>query len=452
MKVIVIGNGKVGRTIVEHICQEGHEVVVIDNNADSIERIISEFDVMGLCGNGANYDILKSAGADKADLVIAATSSDETNILASLIAQKLGAKSTIARVRSMDYDNQVNIFKKDLGISMTLNPEKEAANEICKIIDFPEALRIDSFAEGDVDLVELYVPEHSDLVGQTLASIGQKYQLKVLICAVQRNDDVFIPSGNFTIQAKDKIHITSSNKTDLKKFLEKSSIVEEKIKNIIIIGGGIISAYLANELVKSKYNVKIIEKNIKRCHELSLLLPKVSVIHGDGSNQTLLNEEGLADTDAIICLTGSDEENIIISMFAYKEEIQKIITKINRQSLVGLMESISMASVISPKDITASKIVSHVRAANNTRGSNIVTLYKLVNNKVEALEFVAKDNSKLLNKQLKTIKLKKHILIAGIIRDGNAIIPNGNDEIMQNDSVIVVTTNPYLDDLDDILE
>ena len=181
-------------------------------------------------------------------------------------------------------------------------------------------------------------------------------------------------------------------------------------------------------------------------------MPKVSVIHGDGSNQTLLNEEGLADTDAIICLTGSDEENIIISMFAYKEEIQKIITKINRQSLVGLMESISMASVISPKDITASKIVSHVRAANNTRGSNIVTLYKLVNNKVEALEFVAKDNSKLLNKQLKTIKLKKHILIAGIIRDGNAIIPNGNDEIMQNDSVIVVTTNPYLDDLDDILE
>ena len=452
MKVIVVGDGKVGRTIVGHICNEGHEVIVIDTDQNTIEEIVSQYDVMGLCGNGASYDILKEAQADKADLLIAVTSTDETNILACLIAQKLGAKSTIARVRNVEYSNQTNIFRKDLGIAMTINPEKESANEIMKIVNFPEAIKIDSFASGNVDLIEKYIPEDSPLVGQSLASLYQKYQIKVLVCAVQRNDEVFIPTGNFTFEAKDRVHITANSKDSLRTFFSKTGLLESKLKRIMIIGGSKVAVYLATDLLKSKYDVKIVEKDYNKCIKLSEALPNASIIHGDGSDQTLLNEEGLKDTDAIICLTGSDEENIIVSMYAYKEKIQKIITKINKASLVGIMESISMASIISPKDITSSQIVSYIRAQNNVRGNNVKTLYKLVNGKVEALEFIAKEENPLLSIPLKDLKLKKNILIAAIIRDENVIIPNGNDQINLNDSVIVVTTNQYLDELSDILE
>lgn len=451
MKIVVIGDGKVGRAIVEHTCQEGHEVVVIDKNADVVEEIVNQYDVMGICGNGASYEIQNEAGVDKADLVVAATSSDETNVLSCMVAKKLGAKSTIARVRSYEYNNQINLMKRDFGITMTINPEKEAALEIMKIVNFPEAIRVDTFAKGNVDLVELYIPENSPLIGQTLASIHQKYQVKVLVCAVQRNEEVFIPTGSFTFQAKDKIHITAS-RSSVKQFLNKLGLIESKIKNVMIIGGGKIAVYLGNELLKSKYQVKIIEKDYERCLELSQLLPNATIIHGNGSDQRILTEEGLNDSDAIICLTGIDEENIIISMYAYKQNVHKIITKINKTSLIGLMESISMVSTISPKEITASRTVSYIRATNNSRGNNVITLYKLVNNQVEALEFKANEKSKALNICLKDLKLKKKILIAGIIRDGEVIIPSGENMIKANDSVIVVTTNPYLDELDDILE
>ena len=451
MKVVVIGSGKVGRTIIEHTSQEGHEVIAIDNDSKAIESLIDQYDVMGLVGNGASYDVLKNAGVDKSSLVIAATSSDETNILSCLVAKKIGAKSTIARVRSYEYMNQLNLIKKDLGITMTINPEYESTLEMMRIIDFPEALRIETFAKGKVDLVELYVGENSPLVGQTLISIYQKYQLQVLVCAVQRNDEVFIPTGSFEIHAKDKIHITAK-KSQLRKFISKAGLIENKIKDVLIIGGGKMSLYLGNELLKDKYNVKIIENNYDRCVELSQLLPKATIIHGDGSDQKVLEDEGIKDSDAVVCLTGMDEENIIISLYAHQQKVHKVITKINRTSLVGLMESISTSSIISPKDIVASCIVSHLRSINNARGSNVVTLHKLVNNKVEALEFQAKEDKKILNICLKDLKLKQNILIAGIIRDGKAIIPNGNDMIIKDDNVIVVTTNPYLDDLSDILE
>ena len=451
MKVIVIGDGKVGRTIVEQVCQEGHEVVVVDTNYKSIEQAIDKYDVMGIVGNGASYDILKSAGADKANIVIAATSSDETNILSCLIAKKLGAKSTIARVRSYDYINQINIIKKDLGITMTFNPEYEASKEIMKIINFPEAIRVDSFAKGNVDLVELYLPENSPLIGKSLIEIYQKYQVKVLVCAVTRNDEVFIPTGGFIFNSKDKIHITAK-RSDLKRFLKKLGLIEDKIESVMLIGGGKLSLYLGKELLKNKYEVKIIEQDYKRCVELSELLPQATIIHGDGTDQQVLEEEGIKTTDAVVCLTSTDEENIILSMYAYKQKVHKIITKINRPSFVGLMETISMASVISPKEIVASKIISYLRGKNNARGSNVVTLHKLVNNKVEALEFVAKDDKRLVNICLKDLKLKNNILIAGIIREGKAIIPNGDDMILVNDNVIVVTINQFLDDLNDILE
>ena len=451
MKIVVIGDGKVGQAIVEHTCQEGHEVVIIDKNPNVVEELVNQYDVMGICGNGVSYEIQKNADIDNADLVVAATSSDETNVLSCMIAKKLGAKSTIARVRSYEYNKQINKMKRDFGITMTINPEKEAALEIMKIINFPAAIRVDTFAKGNVDLVELYIPENSPLIGQTLASIHQKYQVKVLVCAVQRNEEVFIPTGSFTFQAKDKVHITAS-RSSVRQFLNKLGLIESKIKNVMIIGGGKIAVYLGEALLKSKYSVKIIEKDYDRCLELSQILPNATIIHGNGSDQRILNEEGIYDTDAIVTLTGIDEENIIISMYAYKQNVHKIITKINKTSLIGLVESLSMVSTISPKEITSSQIVSYIRATNNSRGNNVITLYKLVNNQVEALEFKANEKSKALNISLKNLKLKKNLLIAGIIRDGEVIIPSGDSYIQTNDSVIVVTTNQYLDELDDILE
>lgn len=451
MKIVVIGDGKVGRAIVQHTCKEGHEVVVIDKNPKVIEELVNTYDAGGICGNGACIDIQESAGVAKADLVVAATSRDEVNMLACLIAKKLGAKATIARVRSYEYNQNIELMKEALGIQMTINPELEAANEIMNIINFPEANRVDTFANGNVDLVELFIPENSPLIGLTLANISTKYQVRILVCAVQRGEEVFIPTGNFTFQAKDKIHITASRLV-VKDFLKKLGLIETKMKDILVIGGGKISTYLADQLIKGKYNVKIIEKDYERCLELSELFPSASIVHGDGSDQLLLEEEGLDSCDAIVCLTNLDEENIIISLYAQKMEVSKIITKVNKESFAGIVETIGVASVISPKEITSSRVISYVRSTSNIHGSNIVKLYKLVNNRVEAIEFIAKRSSKLLNVCLKDLKLKKNVLIASIIRNSEVIIPSGMSQIEVNDSVIVVTTGQILDDLNDILE
>ncbi len=451
MKIVVIGSGKVGQTIIEHVCREGHTVIVIDNDAEVVDRLVNQYDVMGICGNGASIEILESANIEKADIMIAVTSSDETNMLACVLGKKMGVHATMARVRSYEYDAHIPKMMEALDISLIINPEKEAANEILKIINFPEALRVDSFQNGNVDLVELYVPENSPLVNKTLAEISQKYQVKALICAVQRGEEVFIPGGSFVFQAGDIVHITATKK-NVKLFLHKLGLISSKIKTIFVIGGGTIATYLCEELAKNNYSVKLVEKDYDTCMKLSEALPNVTILHGDGSDQDMLTEEGFNEADAVICLTGLDEENIIISMYAYKQHIGKIITKINKVSLVGLMESIRMASVISPKDITASQIVSYVRARNNSRSGNVITLYKLVNNKVEVIEFNAKETSKALNTPFKEMRLKKKVLIASIIRDKEVIIPNGDDMILPGDNVIVVTTTQFFDDLDDILE
>lgn len=450
MKIVVIGDGKVGKSIVEHVSKEGHEIIIIDNNPHVVEQIVDMYDVMGIVGNGASYEIQKNARVDKADLLIATTSSDEVNILSCIVAKELGAKATVARVRNYDYSNQINLMSKNLGINMIINPELQTANEIVNNLNIPEALSIETFAKGNVEMVEVYISEESPIVGLSLANILGRFQVQVLVCAIQRNDEVFIPDGHFVIQAKDKIHISAS-KQNIKAFLQKLNLIEYKIKDALIIGGGKISLYLADKLLKNKYKVKIIEKDYNRCLELNELLPSATIIHGDGSDQDLLLEEGIKNIDAVIPLTDSDEENIIISLFANKQNAHKVITKINKQSYVGLIETIGMISVVSPKELTAQKVVSYIRAKSNIHGSNIRTLYKIVNNKAEALEFVAANKSKVTNKALKDLVLKKNILIAAIIRDNEVIIPKGTDVIKENDSVIVITKDHMLDDLSDIL-
>lgn len=449
MKIVIVGAGKIGSAIVKNVSRENHEVIVIDDNAEVIERIVNQFDVLGICGNGVSYEMQKESGTATADLFIAVTASDEANMLACLIAKKLGAKNTIARVRDYEYTKQVEIMTDALEITRTINPEHEASKEIMRIINFPEAIKVDSFAHGSADLTELYIQEDSPLVGQSLMSITSKLGESVLICAVQRANEVIIPSGKFVLEAKDKIHIISSQEAS-RILVSKLGLSKSKLKDIMIIGAGKITTYLAESLIKNKFNVKIIEINPDKAKELAELLPEATVVVGDGSDQNLLREEGMQDSDAVICLTGIDEENIIISLYANKLLVKKIITKVNRASFQGLLESIEMGSVISPQDLAANQIISYIRGSSNNRGSNVLTLYKLVDNQVEVIEFLASESSKTLNIPLKDLELKKNILIGGIIRNHKVIIPSGMSFIEKGDSVIVVSKEA-LNDLDEIL-
>lgn len=450
MKIVVVGDGKVGATLVSQLVKEGHDVTVIDNNAAVLRRSTDTMDVLGIHGNGASYAIQREAGVQDADLLIAATSADELNILSCMLAKKLGAKHTIARVRNPEYAEQLTMLREDLGLSMSINPELAAAVEISRIIRFPSAIKMDSFAKGRVELVEIKVRENSPLVGQSMASISQKYNVKILICAVQRKGEVYIPSGDFVLQQGDKITLTGVPR-EIEDFFRTIGVLREKVKSALIVGGGRITFYLGRILSKMGVKVKIIERNPDRCQQLSVVMPKATLICGDGTDEELLLEEGIADTDAFIALIDNDEENIIISMYATSLGVNKVITKVNRLSFAGIMERAGIDSVISPKFITADQIVLYVRAMQNSLGSNVETLHKIVDNKVEAVEFVVREKAKFLGTPLKNLELKPNLLLACIIRKGKHIIPSGDDTMELGDSVLVVTSTWQLKDLKDIL-
>lgn len=451
MKIVVIGCGTIGKTVIKHVSKEGHSIIAIDDDKKIIEELIEKFDILGVVGNGASLDIQEEANTKDADLVIAVTSSDETNILACLVAKRLGAKSTIARVRNPEYLRQTEIMKEDLGLTMIVNPEQETADEIVNLIDLPSLLKVEHFARGKVMLVEILVEENSTLIDETLITLGKKLNTKFLICAVQRGNDVIIPNGNFKIEKGDRINVTADTQL-IAQLLKEMNLISEPLKNILIIGGGKIAYYLAKTLINKKYKVKLIENDGERAIELAESLPKATIICGDGTDHDLLVEEGIETTDACIALTNIDEENIIISMYAKKLKLPKVIAKIKRSSFLGMLNDLGIVNAVSPQDIVASKIVSYIRAISNKKGSNVLTLYKLVNNQVEALEFHAKKKSRIYNKPLKDLKIKENCLIACIIRDGDVIIPGGNDFIKLDDHVLVVTTHPNFDDLMDVFE
>ena len=451
MKIVIIGLGTIGKTILKNLSGEEHTITIIDENKEEIENLIEKYDVLGVVGNGASMDIQIEANTKDADLVIALTRSDELNILACLVAKKLGVNNTIARVRNPDYRKQIVEMKDDLGISMVVNPERETANEIFNIISLPSVAQIEHFAEGKVSLVEVVAEKGCSLIGETLISLGKKLTTKVLICAVQRGDEVIIPSGNFMIQAGDKIHFTSNAKM-LGDFLAEVNLVKSPLKNVMIVGGGRIGYYLADSLSKQKYKVKLIEHNPINAEELADSLPRVTVICGNGSQHDLLIEEGIEAMDAFVALTDVDEENMIVSMFANKKHVRKSITQIKSDDLYGMLDELGINNNVSPKQVVANMIISYIRALANTVGSNVLTLYRLVNNQVEALEFSARKQERFYNKPLKELKLKRSCLIACIIRQNEVIIPNGDSEIRLGDNVVVVTTHKNFDDLTDVFE
>lgn len=451
MRVVVIGGGKVGNKIIEQLSKESHDVTVIEKNPEVIQKINNYLDIACINGNAINYDIQKEAGVDAADIVIGCTSSDEINMFSCLLAKKLGAKHTIARVRNPEYYNQLNYIKDDLGLSMVINPEYVAANEISRILRFPSALKVETFAKGKVELLEFKVGVDSVLVGMKMKEISHKFNLKVLICAVQRANDVIIPNGDLVLEAGDKLSIAASH-LELENFLGRIGGLKRKVKTVMLIGGGKIAYYLCESLKKLNIKIKIIERDIKACNNIADLLPYVDVIHGDGTDQQLLEEEGIDDVDAFVCLTGIDEENIILSIYANSKNIRKVITKVGHSTFLNMTETLNLDTVISPKDITGSIILRYVKAMEASYGSKLNSFYRMVDGKVDVLEFSVGETSKIVGERLADLKLRKHLLLACIVREGSIIIPSGNDIVNAKDNIIIVTKHQDISDVDDIVE
>lgn len=450
MQIIIVGCGKVGCTLAEQLSQEGHDISVIDTNEQIVEEISYNFDTMGVVGNGASYTTQMEAGIEKAQLLIAVTGSDELNLLCCLIARKAGNCKSIARVRSPIYSKEISFIKEELGLAMIINPEYEAASEITRLLRFPSAIDIDTFYKGRVELLSFTVEENSVLADMKVKEISNRLKCDVLICTIERGEEVMIPNGDFIIHEQDIISIIAPhNKASY--FFQKIGVIINPVKNAMLIGGGALSYYLSKQLIKYGIDVKIIEQNRQRCEELTELLPEAMIIHGDGTDQALLIEEGIEETESFAALTGMDEENILLSLYARSKTKGKLVTKVNRIAFDEVINGLKLGSVIYPKYITAEYIVRYVRALNNSIGSNVETLYRLKKNKAEALAFNVNEGSKLIGIPLEELNLKDNLLICSINRNGRIITPNGQDIIQRGDHVIVVTTNLGLHDLGDIL-
>jgi len=452
LKIIIVGCGKVGTTLVSQLIQEGHDITIIDTNSTKVQEIVNLYDVMGITGNGASYTIQCEAGIEEADLLIAVTGSDELNMLCCTVAKRVGNCAAIARVRTPDYSQEIGYLREKLGLALIINPELEAAREAASILGMPGALEIDSFAHGQSELIKFRIEEGNELAGQTLSNIDQKKMDSILICGVERDGEVFIPSGNFVLNEGDTISVLGTRKS-VRRFISQIGMRSKAVHNAMIIGGGKAAYYLASNLLNMGIAVKIIEKDKSRCEELSVLLPKAIIINGDGSDEELLKEEGIETIEAFIPLTGIDEENIMLTLHAKMVSKAKVITKINRINFTHVIESLDLGSVIYPKYITAQAIVAYVRATKNSKGfSNIETMYHLFGQKAEAIEFIVGENNAATNIPLMELPLKKDLLVSCINRGGKTIIPRGQDIIRKGDSVVVITTHTGFKDITDILQ
>lgn len=450
MKIIIIGDGKIGSVLAEQLSREHHAVTLIDKLGEPLEQSNNYLDVMIVEGDGLSHEIQKEAGVDQADLLIACTGADELNLLCCLIAKKLGAKHTIARVRNPGYVEELALIKDDLGLSMTINPEAECAREMARVLRIPSALEIDTFAKGQVEILKFSIAEGSPLDGMKLTEMG-KFKAKVLICAVERGEqEVFIPTGASVLQAGDRISIVA-RPVEALRFFRQIGIPRTKVRQTMIIGGGRIGFYLAKELLAAGMDVKIIDSDYAQCEFLSEQLPEATVLHGDGTSQSLLLEEGIEHMDAVVGLTGIDEENIVISLYADRTTKAKVITKINRDSYENIVGQLELGSVFYPRRICADNVVRYVRAMQESNAyASMETLCKIASGKVEAMEFRVTKEAEYCGKPLLELQLRHNLLIGCISRNGKIITPRGNDTIEVGDSVIVVTTHSGIATLDDI--
>ncbi len=450
LKIVIVGCGKVGATLVEQLSKEDNDITIIDKNSKKIQEIGNTYDIMAINGNGASYSTQLEAGVNQCDLFIAVTDSDELNLLCCTVAKHAGKCATIARVRTPDYSKETSFIRDQLGLQMIINPELEAAKEMARILYLPTALEVNSFAQGRAEIVKFKIPEGNLLNNMKVNYLGRYITNDILICGVERDGEVFIPNGEFTMKSGDIVSIVAQRKV-IRKFLEDIGFNTHQVKSCMIIGGGKASFYLASQLLNMGIAVKIIESDLARCEELATLLPKAIIINGDGTDEELLKEEGIETIESFVPLTGIDEENILLTLYAKRVSEAKVITKITRGAFKDVISGLDLGSVVYPRYITSEAIIAYARAKKDSLGSNIETLYHMFDHRVEAIEFRVGASSAVTGTPLKDLKLRKNLLIACITRKGNVIIPSGNDTIEPNDSVIIVTTHTGFQDIQDIL-
>ena len=451
LSIIIVGCGKVGTTLIEQLSKEGHDITIIDRNARKVQEIANFYDIMGLAGNGASHNVQLEAGIESADLFIAVTNSDELNLLCCTVAKQVGNCAAIARVRTPDYSSEAGYLREKLGLAMIINPELEASKEAARILYMPTVLEFNSFAHGQAELIKFKIPKDNILGDISVAYLGQNIAPDILICAIERKGEVYIPSGEFHMRAGDIISFVATRKI-ARDFLEKIGFKTHQVKNTMIIGGGRAAYYLAKQLSTMGISVKIIEKERERCEELSVLLPKAIIINGDGTDPELLKEEGIEYMESFVALTGIDEENILLSLHVEQVSNAKVITKINHFTFKDVINRLDLGSVVYPRYITSEAIIAYVRAKKNSMNSNIETLYHMFDHRVEAIEFKVNESSKVTNIPLMKMSLKKNLLVSFINRNGSILIPSGQDSIQVGDTVMIVTTHTGFKDILDILE
>lgn len=450
MKIILVGGGKVGTALARQLSEEGHNVTVVDTNKPRVEHISETYDVMGIVGNGASIATLYEAGIEEADVFIAITGSDELNLLCCMFARKAGHCHTIARVRNPSYSHELEFIKKQIGISAIVNPEMAAAVEISHLLRFPGASKIDTFADGRVRLIKCALTEAQGMNGMAIQEISTRLGSDVLICAVERGSEVLIPNGNFVLRNGDQVTFLATQEK-AREFFQKIHLPVRPVKNALIVGGGAIAFYLSQELLKNKVRVRIVERDPARCLQLAEELPEAQILNEDGSNRDFLLSEGLGSTEAFVALTNIDEENVLLTLFAKKHSQGKLVTKINRLEFDDIISGLELGSIVYPKYMTCDFIVQYVRALQNEAGNNVKTLYRILDDRVEALEFTVHEESEATGVPLSRLRLKKNLLLCCIMRGSQILIPRGGDEIRVGDNVIVVTLEHGLHDLRDIV-
>lgn len=451
MKIVVVGGGKVGFNIAKELEKGDHDITVIDNRAHVVSNISNLLDVVCIEGNGADLNTLKEGNVGSADILIAATASDEVNIISCLLAKKLGVSNTIARIRNPEYNNSMALLKDDLGLSMTVNPERLTAREIVRSMRFSNTIKVSTLAKGRIELAEMIIDAKNPMCDRTVSQISSQYRSSILVCLIQRGDEVMIPNGNTKVLEGDHVSVIGRTQ-DVEQFMIQTGISEYgNFDEIMVVGGGRITYYLTHLMDQLGIRVKIIEKNEEKCRNLALTFPDATIIHGDGTDHEFLRSENLKNMDAFIALTDNDEENVIISIYASTQGVKHVMPKVNRFSMDFLYERFGLANAITPKQIAAHGVLQYVRAMQNAVGSNVESLVKISDKGVEALEFRIRENCTFIDKPLKDLRFKEGILIGYIFRGSNPEIAIGDSVLRVGDSVVVVSAVPMLRDINDVL-
>ncbi len=450
MNIIIVGCGRVGQTLAEKLNADGNDVTVVDMQAEKVKSITDRYDVMGVIGNGATPSVQRDAGIETADLFIAVTNSDELNLLCCMIAKKEGDCQTIARVKNPEYSSETMYLKEKLGLAMVINPEYAAAEEIARILRFPTAIKIEPFAKGKVELIKFKLPVGNEIAGMSVKEVVMKYHSDILVCTIERGDESYIANGDFIFAEKDVVSIVATPK-NANDFFTKIHYKGHSVKDVLVVGGGVLTHYLCGILERSSISLKVIEKDLAKCEDLCTQWPKIDVINGNPADQDLLLEEGIDKVGAFVALAHQDEENILLSLFAKEVNHGKLITRINRTDYDNVVNRLELDCTICPKNITSDIILQHVRAMKNSLGSNVETLYNVIPDQAEASEFIVKENSPIAGKPLSELKFKENILIASVSRGGEVIIPRGQDVIEAGDTVVIVSKQLGLHDVTDVL-